>query len=75
LSVIPQFRMMVAHGYSDALIPYGFSKYVLDHIPPALGAGRLELALYRGGHMFYTAPASRVAFSQDARAFYRRTVD
>jgi carboxypeptidase C (cathepsin A) len=75
LSVIPQFRVMVAHGYSDVLIPYGFSKYVLDHIPPALGAGRLELNLYRGGHMFYTAPASRAAFSQDARTFYRKAVE
>ncbi|WP_442417773.1 S10 family peptidase [Pararhizobium capsulatum] len=70
LSVIPQFRVMVAHGYSDALTPYGFSKYVLDHLPPALVAGRVEIKLYRGGHMFYTSTAARKAFSEDARAFY-----
>ncbi|MGV8938733.1 MAG: S10 family peptidase [Allorhizobium sp.] len=70
LSVIPQFRVMVVHGYSDALTPYGFSRYVLDHIPPALVSGRAELKLYRGGHMFYTSPASRAAFSKDMRDFY-----
>lgn len=70
LSVIPQFRLMVAHGYSDALTPYGFSKYVLDHLPPTLASGRVELKLHRGGHMFYTSPAARKAFSQDAREFY-----
>ena len=75
LSVIPQFRLMVAHGYSDALTPYGFSKYVVDHLPPALGAGRVELLRYRGGHMFYSDPASRAAFSQDARTFYRTSLE
>lgn len=72
LSVIPQFRVMVAHGYSDALTPYGFSQYVLDHLPPDLVANRVELKLYRGGHMFYTAPASRAGFSRDARGFYQK---
>lgn len=75
LSAIPQFRLMVAHGYSDALTPYGFSKYVLDHLPSTLGAGRIDLQLYRGGHMFYTSPASRVAFSHDAQAFYVKSFD
>lgn len=70
LSVIPQFRVMVAHGYSDALTPYGFSKYVLDHLPSDLAAGRMELEIYRGGHMFYTSPASRAAFSRDVTEFY-----
>lgn len=70
LSVIPQFRVMVSHGYSDTLTPYGFSKYVLDHLPSSLGAGRVKLDLYRGGHMFYTAPESRAAFSQNTRRFY-----
>jgi carboxypeptidase C (cathepsin A) len=71
LSVIPQFRVMVAHGYSDTLTPYGFSKYALSHIPTALAAGRTELRLYRGGHMFYTSPSSRSAFSRDVSAFYQ----
>jgi len=31
---------------------------------------RVELGLYRGGHMFYTWSASRVDFTADAEAFY-----
>jgi len=70
LSVIPTFRLMIAHGYSDALTPYGASRYVIDHLPPELAAGRAELKTYRGGHMFYTKPESRKSFAADARTFY-----
>ena len=70
LSVIPSFKLMIAHGYSDALTPYGASRYVLDHLPPELAAGRAELRTYRGGHMFYTKPESRKGFEADVRAFY-----
>lgn len=70
LSVIPSMKLLISHGYSDAITPYGVSRYVVDHLPPALAAGRAELKLYRGGHMFYTDPASRRAFAEDARVFY-----
>ncbi|TCV72127.1 carboxypeptidase [Neorhizobium sp. S3-V5DH] len=70
LSTISTFRLMIAHGYSDALTPYGASRYVIDHLPPALAAGRTELQLYRGGHMFYTRPDSRQSFATNVRAFY-----
>jgi carboxypeptidase C (cathepsin A) len=70
LSVIPTFRLMVAHGYSDAITPYGMSRYVLDHLPPALAEGRASLELYRGGHMFYTDPVSRRMFFDDVANFY-----
>jgi carboxypeptidase C (cathepsin A) len=70
LSVIPSFRLLVAHGYSDALTPYGASRYVIDHLPSELAAGRAQLKLYRGGHMFYTKPDSRVSFANDMRGFY-----
>ncbi len=73
LSVIPSFRLAVFHGYSDPLTPYGTSRYVIDHLPPALSAGRTELKLYRGGHMFYTDPDSRRSVTRDARAFYTGT--
>ncbi|WP_117193437.1 S10 family peptidase [Rhizobium terrae] len=70
LSVIPSFKVMIAHGYSDALTPYGASRYVIDHLPPQLAAGRAELKTYRGGHMFYTKPGSRRSFAADVKAFY-----
>ncbi len=72
LSVIPQFRLLIAHGYSDAITPYGMSRYVLDHLPPQLAASRTALALYRGGHMFYTDPDSRRRFFEDVASFYRQ---
>ena len=70
LSTIPRFRLAIYHGYSDALTPYGASRYVLDHLPPALAEGRTELRIYRGGHMFYVDPASRRQMTEDARRFY-----
>ena len=45
---------------------------MLDHLPPALAEGRTELRTYRGGHMFYTDPASRRRVTDDARAFMTR---
>ncbi|WP_377298161.1 S10 family peptidase [Rhizobium sp. SGZ-381] len=69
-SVIPSFRLMVAHGYSDILTPYGMSRYVLNHLPADLVTDRASLKLYRGGHMFYTRDDDRRAMFEDARAFY-----
>jgi carboxypeptidase C (cathepsin A) len=69
LALVPSFRLLVAQGYSDLVIPFGINRYVLDHLPPE-AAGRVELKLYRGGHMFYTRPSSRAAFSDDVKAFY-----
>jgi carboxypeptidase C (cathepsin A) len=71
LSVEPTFRLMVAHGYSDMVTPYGASRYVLDHLPPFGDPARAQLKLYRGGHMFYIDPASRRAFTSEAKAFYQ----
>ncbi len=66
----PSFRVLIAHGYSDMVTPFGMTRYVLDHLPPAT-AGRAQLKLYRGGHMVYLDADSRKAFSADAAAFYR----
>ncbi len=69
LAVDPSFRALVLHGYSDMVTPYAVSRYVVDHLPAAL-AGRVQLKLYRGGHMMYLIPASRQALTADAQAFY-----
>lgn len=71
LSVVPSFRLLVAHGYSDALTPYGVSRYIIEHMPPSLVDGRADLKVYRGGHMFYTDAEERQRFTADVRAFYR----
>jgi carboxypeptidase C (cathepsin A) len=71
LALTPSFRLLVSHGYTDLVTPYGVSRYVLDHLAPADGAGRTELRLYRGGHMFYFNPDSRRAFTGDVKSFYQ----
>jgi carboxypeptidase C (cathepsin A) len=75
LALNSSFRLMVAHGTSDLVTPYAVTRYVVNHLPPMGGAQRVQLKLYRGGHMFYFAPASRHAFTGDARAFYAPTVE
>jgi carboxypeptidase C (cathepsin A) len=53
------------------ITPYAMTRYVLDHMPPVERPERVQLKLYRGGHMIYLDPQSRKAFSADAAAFYR----
>jgi carboxypeptidase C (cathepsin A) len=53
------------------ITPYAMSRYILDHMPAFDPPGRVQLKLYRGGHMLYIDPESRKAFSADAAAFYR----
>jgi carboxypeptidase C (cathepsin A) len=71
LALGPSFRLMIAHGRSDMVTPYGMSRYVLDHLPSIGDGDRAQLRLYRGGHMFYLDNESRRAFTADARAFYQ----
>ena len=71
LALIPSFRLLIAHGYSDMVTPYAASRYVLDHLPPIGDPSRAQLRLYRGGHMFYIDAQSRKGFSADAAAFYQ----
>jgi carboxypeptidase C (cathepsin A) len=70
LALVPSFRLMIAHGYSDMVTPYSDSRYVLNHIPASVDGERAELRLYRGGHMFYVDAQSRKAFTIDARTMY-----
>jgi len=76
LSLNPSFRLLIAHGRTDLVTPYGVSRYVIDHLPDLVAkeSGEMErawLRLYRGGHMLYLDPDSRKAFSTDAAMFLR----
>jgi carboxypeptidase C (cathepsin A) len=64
-------QVLVAHGASDLVTPYFGSKLILDQMPVFGSADRLRLAVYGGGHMFYTRDASRRAFRADAQALYK----
>jgi carboxypeptidase C (cathepsin A) len=71
LALTPSFKVLVAHGRTDFVTPYGVSRYVLDHIPDIGAPERAQLKVYRGGHMFYFNADSRHAFFNDARSFYQ----
>ncbi len=75
LALNPGFKMLVVHGSADLVTPYGASKYVIDHLPPLGAPNRVQLKVYRGGHMFYFDPASRKAFTDEARTFYSAVFD
>jgi carboxypeptidase C (cathepsin A) len=70
LAAVPSFRLLIAHGYSDLVTPYGGSRYVVDHLPASLAANRVGLKVYQGGHMFYTRSDQGALFTRDAKAFY-----
>ena len=64
LALVPSFRLLIAHGYSDMVTPYAVSRYVLDHLPPIGDPSRTQLRLYRGGHMFYIDAELRKALQR-----------
>jgi carboxypeptidase C (cathepsin A) len=67
----PALGVLIVHGYTDLVTPYGVSQYLIDQLAPIESARPVELKVYRGGHMMYLRPVSRRALGQDARAFYR----
>jgi carboxypeptidase C (cathepsin A) len=70
LSLNPRLHVLIAHGLTDLTTPYMMSRYVVDHMPSALTAQRIELKLYPGGHMMYLRTGSRHRLHDDAQAFY-----
>jgi carboxypeptidase C (cathepsin A) len=63
-------HVLVAHGANDLVTPYFASELILDQLPVYGSADRLKLAVYGGGHMFYSRDASRRALREDALALY-----
>lgn len=66
----PKMRVLIAHGYDDLSCPFFASRLIVDQMPPAMIAGRLKLAIYPGGHMFYSRLDSQAAFRHDVMALY-----
>jgi len=66
----PALGVLITHGYTDLVTPYGVSQYLIDQLAPIEGARPVELKVYRGGHMMYLRPASRALLARDARGFY-----
>jgi carboxypeptidase C (cathepsin A) len=70
LALNASFKLLVGHGYSDLVVPYAANRYALERLPQWDEAERVVFKGYRGGHMFYLNDASRVAFTEQARALY-----
>lgn len=70
LALDGNLRVLVAHGFTDLVTPYFTSKLLLDQLPALGGGKRIDLAVYPGGHMFYSRPDSRAAFHKDASDLY-----
>ena len=65
-----KMKILIVHGYDDLSCPYFASKLILDQMAPMGDPGRVRLALYPGGHMFYSRPDSMAAFRKDVMALY-----
>jgi len=70
LAIDPHMKALIAHGYTDLSCPFFASRLIIDQMPPTTIANRLHLAVYPGGHMFYSRPDSRAALHRDAAAVY-----
>ena len=68
LALDPALRVFIAHGYFDTVCPAAGTRALVGRIP--VGADRIRLALYPGGHMLYTRVGSRAALARDVGAFY-----
>ncbi len=70
LAADPKLKVLIAHGYGDLSCPFFASRLIIDQMPPEAGASRTKLALYPGGHMFYSRPGSQTAFRADVMRLY-----
>jgi len=70
LAADPKLKVLIAHGYGDLSCPFFASRLIIDQMPPEAGANRTKLALYPGGHMFYSRPGSMGSFRADVMKLY-----
>jgi carboxypeptidase C (cathepsin A) len=71
LALDPKLKLLVAHGLFDLATPYFGSKILLDQLPGYATPDRVKLAVYPGGHMFYSRDASRQAFRDEVQAIMK----
>jgi carboxypeptidase C (cathepsin A) len=63
LALNPSLRILIAHGYFDAVCPFAATRWLVEHLP--VGQDRVTLKNYPGGHMIYTRQPARAALAQD----------
>jgi carboxypeptidase C (cathepsin A) len=72
LALDSRLKVLVAHGLFDLASPYFGTKIQLDQLPPFASPERVRLAVYPGGHMFYSREGSRRAFRSDVEALMKQ---
>ena len=72
MAIDPKMKVLIAHGYTDLSCPFFASQLIIDQMPAMGDAGRIRLALYPGGHMFYSRTDSRAALHRDVATVYGR---
>ncbi|AMA61576.1 peptidase S10 [Bradyrhizobium sp. CCGE-LA001] len=75
LATDAKMTVLVGHGLFDLATPYFASQLVLDQLPAFAAAPRIKLAVYPGGHMFYSRNASRQAFRAEVEAMMKEGVN
>jgi carboxypeptidase C (cathepsin A) len=71
MSMNPDMKVLIAHGYYDMITPYFSSERLVEQMK-LLPQQREKLFIrhFGGGHMFYTWDESRRAFRDWAQTFY-----
>lgn len=72
LTLLPQLRVLVVHGYHDLVTTWFATRWVLDHEPMPEGArARIEWLLLPGGHMPYLRLDGLRRLDERVESFYR----
>jgi len=66
----PNMKVLIAHGYNDLSCPFYTSQLIVNQMPAFGQTQRVKLAVYPGGHMFYSRSSSGEAFKADAAAMF-----
>ena len=75
LAADPRVRVLITHGASDLVTPYFENQLIIEQMPAYATPDRLKLAVYGGGHMYYSRDASRRALRDDAEKLYRAVAE
>jgi carboxypeptidase C (cathepsin A) len=76
MSMNPDMKVLITHGYYDMVTPYFSSERLVEQMKlTPQQREKLFIRHFDGGHMFYTWDASRRAFRDWARAFFARRSD
>jgi carboxypeptidase C (cathepsin A) len=70
MAIDPKMKVLIAHGFTDLSCPFFASQLIIEQIPAMGDPNQIRLAVYPGGHMFYSRPDSRAALHRDAESVF-----